>query len=1494
MINPKQSHAEAECGAIPADSNTVTCTTTTYTTPTNNITYGLVQGTTVYNGLGVDGLTLNLNDAMLRIRTSGAGIDTLGLSRDISRVGEALPNLFNSNGDAVVVLGSPTSSAPITINATRFDTITTTNQRAHGLLARHFGSGDVNVTLAAGTITTMSFGAHGVSASTANLPQATLNGNATGVAAPPVPSVKDNEISILMSGGGITSGDGGGDPSRTAYGLHSHSTSTGEASIGMGGGIITNGDSGHGVLASSFGILFGTFSNATATARFSGGSITTSGNFSHGVSADTDNNSSTAIMNGNGVITASGRYSRGVFALQRGAGGTARMELFSGSITTTGDGSSGLYMWGGNGGSTATITAAVHGGSIETSGGSGRGVQVRTYGMHDIAGVTMSGGTIQTGGANGTAAEAYGLFATNNDSATTASLTAEITGGSITTRGPRGHGVALSIRSTSGTASATFSGGSIRTAGETARGLLVVSSGTGAASASISGDTTITATGRDADGVRIASASGTFDLDITGGQITSGTDAAAAIHSFAAGGGDFLQFNNLSSGDFTLTGSDATGFSGTHSAITGGFRGVNSLAANDPLTGGAVHNLIGLNRNATWTSDSQGIRYAVTEGTTTRSLGLFHFEQFTGGTGNDTFNVGFNDDIDINGGAGDDRFNLSGLITGNLTGGPGDDVLTLTLNTGGFLNGNANLGAGDDTLTLNTGGSITGNVSLGADSDTLSYANRSTAVSVTLASSAANGFTTTMGGATGITGTVSDINTLTGGTGMDTLTGYDADATWTLGRTGNSGSNTYAVTVGTGNSASTRRLTFAGFENLTGSAMVDNFTITGSHTGNLSSGAEDDVFTLSDNAMLTGNIDTGDGDDTVTVGNMASGASIVGNITLGDGDDTLTIANAAVRISGLADGGPGMDTLNGLELFREASASTIFSFVNFENVNGETELLTNLPVVAITENNGARGFAPRPVAPVVPPVVPMPQPPAPVVPPVVPPMPITPVNPMPVAPVGPMPPATGTDSQPITPPPPGTPTPGTGTGTGTTTPPTPGTGTGTGTTPPPTGGTGTPPPLTTGTGTGTTTPPTPGTGTGTGTTPPPTGGTATPPPPSPTDFAVLAAAYCEATGTACQPATATRPATVTPTPPALPDPTTLPDEPARAAARDRFQSQVESYVYVDPTGPSVQASAVGALTTTINTLISQRLSAYRRAARPPVQVAATALLPGMLARGEDPLIWGELFASDRQRGRDGRTLSYSHEYRGVLFGAEQRYGQEAVLGLMLGYADADVSTHITALNVETGSLFGGVYGRLDLAGLAVDVGLNLGYEEHDNQRFIPQQRQTAETSTHSFFINPSLTVSQSYRVEALSGRATFRLTPSLSMSYTAAFYGDYTERGAAGFNLSVDSRTAHNLTTRLQLGGDWALPKSNSGLGLRLGLQSRFTDSSDFEGTLSGASFSYASDADKSVHSLYVGVDGRHELRDNLKLLVDVEYNHDVGEVSERALSGIVRFTYWY
>jgi len=64
-------------------------------------------------------------------------------------------------------------------------------------------------------------------------------------------------------------------------------------------------------------------------------------------------------------------------------------------------------------------------------------------------------------------------------------------------------------------------------------------------------------------------------------------------------------------------------------------------------------------------------------------------------------------------------------------------------------------------------------------------------------------------------------------------------------------------------------------------------------------------------------------------------ARITGNIDMGDGDDTLTFASAAARIAGLADGGADMDTLDGLSLFTEAAATTLFRHTNFEDA-GDT------------------------------------------------------------------------------------------------------------------------------------------------------------------------------------------------------------------------------------------------------------------------------------------------------------------------------------------------------------------------------------------------------------------------------------------------------------------------------------------------------------------------------------------------------------------------------
>ena len=793
-------------------------------------------------------------------------------------------------------------------------------------------------------------------------------------------------------------------------------------------------------------------------------------------------------------------------------------------------------------------------------------------------------------------------------------------------------------------------------------------------------------------------------------------------------------------------------------------------------------------------------------------------ENLIGGAGADTFTFGAMGELtgSLDGGMGDDSlqgdnegnaFTVTGMGEGRLADGAGNSLI------GGGFTGIENLsgGAGDDRFAIEAGGRITGNLTGGDGDDMFTFED---------------------------TGEIT--GSLDGGMGTDTLQGDDDGNAFTL--TGN-GEGTLMDKIGGG---------FTGIENLIGGDMMDTFNITADHEGNLDGGDGGDVFNI--NATLTGNLDGGGGMDTFTInaelmGNVAGGdgadtfniaetlmgnvvggedndaininmggsvmgnidtgagndeitlegnAQITGDINLGEGDDTLTFASADVRFVGLADGGAGMDTLNGLDIFTEPAATTIFRYTNFEVVNGEDELLANLPVLRMEEieTTGAmRTLIAYVDAP--PPAPGMPDPDA---------------MGGGQAPAPAMPDTDGADGDADM------------------------------------MGGGQPDSSAGGTDTDT--------------------DTATPTPPPPADNVQIAAELSRTYGGEITPLNADG------------------DAPA----------EVEAYLFVDPTGPAAQAASVGALSTTVNTVVNQRLSGSvpggggsRRTAR-PVQLAAGALLPGLLAGGSDPLIWGELFASDRRRGRDGLNLAHGHDYRGVVFGAEQGYeGEQYRLGLLFGYADADTNTHLRSLDIETGSVFGGLYGRIAKESIDINLGLNLGYEFHDNRRYIPQLDTEAEADYNSFFINPWLGLSRTWSLQD-----NLELRPAFLLNYTFARYEGYEERGGEGFAIDVGSRIAHNLSTRAQVAGVWTLPDTGNELGLRLGLEGRLAGGGDFKGSLGGSSFSYSDTGDKRATSVFIGIDGRHAFSDELTLQVDVEYSHDLGGVSERTLGGFVRLEYEY
>ena len=135
------------------------------------------------------------------------------------------------------------------------------------------------------------------------------------------------------------------------------------------------------------------------------------------------------------------------------------------------------------------------------------------------------------------------------------------------------------------------------------------------------------------------------------------------------------------------------------------------------------------------------------------------------------------------------------------------------------------------------------------------------------------------------------INTITGSSHTDTLTGINADSTWTLGTT-----DSYT--------SGTQTLMFSALENIQGGSMADTFTINGARTGDIMGGAGADVFNLT--GVVTGSLSGEEDDDSF---NFDTGGTVSGEVAGGTGTDVLNFgalsSQLAVSLSGRPDAGSG-------------------------------------------------------------------------------------------------------------------------------------------------------------------------------------------------------------------------------------------------------------------------------------------------------------------------------------------------------------------------------------------------------------------------------------------------------------------------------------------------------------------------------------------------------------------------------------------------------------
>ena len=204
-------------------------------------------------------------------------------------------------------------------------------------------------------------------------------------------------------------------------------------------------------------------------------------------------------------------------------------------------------------------------------------------------------------------------------------------------------------------------------------------------------------------------------------------------------------------------------------------------------------------------------------------------------------------------------------------------------------------GSAADTFDMADNATLTGLVDGNAGDDTLNFNAYSSVRNFALtALGTTDGFDGTVNG---ITAGFADINIITGGTALDTLTGLNADSHWAI-NAANSGIYT-----------STNSLSFGAVDTLIGNAAADrfDFAVGATLSGLVNGGSGTDELDYADfNTSVT--VDLSTGLATGVNGNNVSGVSNVENITGGTAADSL-MGNAGANV---ITGNAGNDTLTGL------------------------------------------------------------------------------------------------------------------------------------------------------------------------------------------------------------------------------------------------------------------------------------------------------------------------------------------------------------------------------------------------------------------------------------------------------------------------------------------------------------------------------------------------------------------------------------------------------
>lgn len=247
--------------------------------------------------------------------------------------------------------------------------------------------------------------------------------------------------------------------------------------------------------------------------------------------------------------------------------------------------------------------------------------------------------------------------------------------------------------------------------------------------------------------------------------------------------------------------------------------------------------------------------------------------------------------------------------------------------------------AGVDTFQFSGTGQITGSIDGLAGDDILDYSTSAFGLDLVLsATGSTDGFS---GSESSSLASFDNINSISGSANIDSLTGIDATAAWSID--------------GTDEYTATNTLSFSGFENLIGGTLVDTFTITGNQSYNLAGNSGNDVFAFADAATLTGTIDGQAGSDRLDYSLYTSSINVtltvLGSFDGHQGTES-SISGGFDNINQVIAGSGTADQLTGrnaaatwsIGVPKSYGSTNSFGFSNFEQLQGGSE--TDLFVIS--------------------------------------------------------------------------------------------------------------------------------------------------------------------------------------------------------------------------------------------------------------------------------------------------------------------------------------------------------------------------------------------------------------------------------------------------------------------------------------------------------------------------------------------------------------------